>query len=168
MSVAKAWRLPYRATSTRSWHAFSFRSVLDWVLWVILPVETRHFWMNTHRPWSLSQKMLRGSGKHLQSRLRMTAKLAPASLQLSIAAWKPCCRSGMSERLHGIIFVRPLIRWTWIMSNHLCLTYPAHALLTLLFSNGRSHMLLLTISAESKLLKLKHSSGKLISSTASQ
>lgn len=118
--LAKAWGLPYRATSTRSWHAFSFRWVLDWVLWVIPPVETRHFWMNTHRPWSLSRKMLRGSGKYLQSRLRMTAKLAPASLQLSIVAWKPCCRSGMSEWLHGIIFVRPLIRWTWISWVIIC------------------------------------------------
>jgi hypothetical protein len=81
----------------------------------------------------------------------VTAKLAPASLQLSIAAWKPCCRSGMSERLHGIIFCSSTYPLNLdFMSNHLCLTYPAHALLTPLFSNGRSHMLLLTISAESK------------------
>ena len=40
--------------------------------------------------------------------------------------------------------------------------YPVHALLTLLFSNGRSHMQQLTISAKNTSLKLKLLSGKQI------
>jgi hypothetical protein len=38
----------------------------------------------------------------------MTAKLAPASLQLSIAAWKPWCRSGMTEHHVFALFFSPI------------------------------------------------------------
>jgi hypothetical protein len=91
----------------------------------------------------------------------MTAKLAPASLRLSIAAWKQLCRSGMLEPLHEM-FQYPRIFLIWLdFSNYdMYWTCPAHAQLTLLPNNGRNPTQQLTICAQNKWLKLKHLSGK--------